>query len=421
MMKASVFYDRVPGQSRGGGRLGVDETGMIVDDWIAHKIGLPPGGKLTRAALEKWQLAKLRETLGLVTAKSAYYREKLGPALCSDSVDSFGSHGTADSLGSTGSTGSLGATGSHGSHGTAGSLGSTGSTGSLGALGSFDTLDDIARLPFTTPDELAEHGAGMVCVPASRVSRIVTLQTTSGTTGAPKRIWFTEADQELMTDYIHHGLPVMTGPGDVFLVLMPCERPGSVGDLVAIGVERIGSRAIRVGVIPPDGSQDEEILSLMRRERVTTGLATAPTAARLAAKSADDPEIKGRMRTILLSAQYISETDKDTIEASWGCKVFEHYGMTEMGLGGAMACEARVGYHPREADLLFEIIDPDAGDVLPEGAYGEVVFTTLTRQATPFIRYRTGDFSRWLPGPCACGSVLKRLDKIGDRAERKAY
>jgi len=340
---------------------------LIVDDWIAKKIGLPRGEKLSRKTLEKWQLEKLRETLFRAFANSAFYREKIAKDI------------------------------------------------------SILSLDDMAKLPFTTPEELAEKGSSMVCVPASEVSRIVTIQTTSGTTGPSKRIWFTEADQELMTDYIHHGLPVMTGPRDVFIVLMPCERPGSVGDLVAIGVERIGSRAIRVGTIPTDGSRDEEILGLMRRENVTTGLATAPTAARLAAKSAADPVISNNMRSVLLSAQYISEKDKACIENFWDCDVYEHYGMTETGLGGAMACGVRVGYHPREADILFEIIDPETGIVLPEGEAGEIVFTTLTREAMPLIRYRTGDFSRWLPGPCPCGSVLKRLDKVGDRAERKGY
>ena len=342
---------------------------MVVDDWIAKKIGLAAGERLSRETLEAWQLAKLRETIERVIAHSSFYQEKFGS----------------------------------------------------GTIASIDLLDDISKLPFTTQEELAGQGSLMVCVPASAVSRIVTMQATSGTTGPPKRVWFTEADQELMTDYIHHGLPVMTGPDDVFLVLMPCERPGSVGDLVATGVERIGSRTFRIGAIPPDGSRDEEVLALMRSEGVTTGLATAPTAARLAAKSAADREISGNMHTILLSAQYISETDKETIENSWGCEVFEHYGMTEMGLGGAMACGMREGYHPREADLLFEIIDPGTGEVLPKGVTGEIVFTTLTRQAMPLIRYRTGDFSRWLPDPCACGSVLKRLDKVGDRAERKAY
>ena len=347
---------------------------MIVDDWIANKIWPDRGKALTREALEAWQLCKLLETMKHVLGNSSFYREKYGVRDRSDA-----------------------------------------------AVLSINSLNDISKLPFSTPDELAALGPRMVCVPASAVSRIVTLQATSGTTGAPKRVWFTEEDQELMTDYIHHGLPVMTGPGDVFLVLMPCERPGSVGDLVAEGVERIGSRAVRFGPVPKDGSRDEEVFRVMREEGVTTGLATAPTAARLAAKSASEDKIRNNMKTILLSAQYVSDNDKRIIEDSWNCKVYEHYGMTEMGLGGAMACEAREGYHPREADILFEIIDPDTGTVLPEGEYGEIVFTTLTRKAMPLIRYRTGDFSRWMTGECSCGSVLKRLGKVSDRNERKMY
>ena len=342
---------------------------MIVDDWIARKIGMPDGRNLTRSALEAWQFRKLRETVAYVCVKSPFYRNHLSVFVKS---------------------------------------------------GNLSSLDCVENLPFTTSDDLTSAGTSMVCVSASEVGRIVTLPTT-GTTGAPKRVWFTEEDQELMTDYIRHGLQVMTGPNDVFLVLMPCQRPGSVGDLVAIGVQRIGSRPLRVGAISPDGSRDEEILDLMRRENVTTGLATVHTAARLAKKSKGDAAIKKNMRTILLSAQYVSDDEKATIEQTWDCKVYEHYGMTEMGLGGAMACEARTGYHPREADLLFEIMDPTTGKTLPDGEYGEIVFTTLTRRAMPLIRYRTGDFSRWLSGVCACGSVLKRLDKVGDRVERKAY
>ena len=386
---------------------------MMVDDWISGKIGLPPGEKLTRGALEAWQLARLRETFDLALAHSSFYREKFRGArsLPDDLYD--GSNMKAIAMLERFGMSSIQ------TPRTLKKL-SNDLIDSLGVL-PLDSFDDFRSLPFTTPDELAGQGTRMVCVSASEISRIVTLQQTSGTTGAPKRVFFTEDDQELMVDYIHHGLPVMTGPDDVFLVLMPCERPGSVGDLVAIGVERIGSRAIRVGPIPPDGSRDDEVLDLMRREGVSSGLATATTAARLAAKSAGDAVIRGSMRSILLSAQHISEANKTIIEESWGCEVYEHYGMTEMGLGGAMACETRVGYHPREADLLFEVVDPATGEVLPEGEYGEIVFTTLTRRAMPLIRYRTADFSRWLTEPCPCGSILKRLDKVGDRAERKAY
>jgi phenylacetate-coenzyme A ligase PaaK-like adenylate-forming protein len=411
---------------------------LYVDDWIAGKIGLPPGAVLDRASLEAWQLARLRETVARVLTNSSFYRERFASIL-----------------------------------GTAGILRTDRSDERANPMSSdapnadcisdavsvyLASLNDLSKLPFTTPDDLAAQGSRMVCVSARDVNRIVTLQplATTGTTGDPKRVWFTEADQELMTDYIHHGLPVMTGPDDVFLILMPCERPGSVGDLVALGVERIGSRAVRIGAIPADGSRDEDVLKIIQTEGVTTGLMTASTAARLARKSVDrmmnpgcgtdadcrpkskmmksaglmadhgcstdaDCRPQSKMRTVLLSAQFVSGEDLEAIETCWNCKAYEHYGMTEMGLGGAMACEVREGYHPREADLLFEIIDPDTGAVLPDGEYGEVVFTTLTRQAMPLIRYRTGDYSRFLPTPCRCGSVLKRLDKVGDRPERKPY
>jgi len=345
---------------------------LIVDDWIARKIGLPDGAALSRRTLENWQAQKLRETLTFVMERSAFHRERLA-----------GLNPETEIL----------------------------------------SVADIAGLPFSTPRDLTAHGIEMVCVTASDVNRIVTLPT-SGTTDAPKRVYFTEADQEFMIDYVHHGLQIMARPGDVFLVLFPCERPGSVGDLVGKGVERIGARCVYVGPIPLDGSRDMEVLAVMRREGVTTGVATAATAARLARKSVETAffnDIRDKLRTFLLSAQYAADTDICAIEDLWNCLTYEHYGMTEMGLGGAMACPERVGYHPREADILFEIINPDTGEVLPEGEYGEIVFTTLTRAAMPFIRYRTGDRSRMLPGRCPCGSILKRLDKVGCRAELKAY
>jgi len=332
---------------------------MFIDDWIARKIGLPIGETLTRDALEKYQLEKLNETLEYVYKSSPFYREKLKGKYNAPLL----------------------------------------------------SLAEIAALPFTTPDELKERGEEMLCLPLSQIDRIVTLPT-SGSTGAQKRVYFTEADQELMTDYIANGLPIMTGKDDTFIVLVPCDAPGSVGRLVAEGVERIGSRAIMAGAVPKDGSQDKEILKLMASEGVTTGFATPSTAARLAQKSREfglAETLKQNIRTFLLSAEYVLDADKELIEQIWNCKTFEHYGMTEMGLGGAMACEYHEGYHIREADLLFEIVA------------GEIVFTTLTRKAMPLVRYKTGDFSRFLDEPCPCGSILKRIAKVGDRNEHKAY
>jgi phenylacetate-CoA ligase len=93
--------------------------------------------------------------------------------------------------------------------------------------------------------------------------------------------------------------------------------------------------------------------------------------------------------------------------------------MTEMGLGGGVDCQAKRGYHLREADMFFEIVDPETGLPVAEGESGEVVFTTLTRRGMPLIRYRTGDISRFIPGECACGTCLKTLEPIRFRAAGK--
>jgi phenylacetate-coenzyme A ligase PaaK-like adenylate-forming protein len=118
---------------------------------------------------------------------------------------------------------------------------------------------------------------------------------------------------------------------------------------------------------------------------------------------------------VLLSTDYVPASLVENIQRSWGCRVYQHYGMTEMGYGGGVECDAHAGYHLREADLFVEIIDPARGRVMPEGMSGEVVFTTLSRRAMPLIRYRTGDMARFIPEACPCGSPLPRLDKVRGR------
>ncbi len=105
----------------------------------------------------------------------------------------------------------------------------------------------------------------------------------------------------------------------------------------------------------------------------------------------------------------------EELQQTWGCPVYSHYATTEMGFGAALECQARDGYHLREADLYFEIVDPDTGQLQPPGELGEIVFTTLTRAGMPLIRYRTGDLARFLTEPCPCGTVLRRLEKVRGR------
>ena len=106
------------------------------------------------------------------------------------------------------------------------------------------------------------------------------------------------------------------------------------------------------------------------------------------------------------------------MQSIWNCDVHTHYGLTEMGLGVAVECHAHNGYHFNEVDLLLEVVDPKTGEVIKDGREGELVFTTLSREGTPLIRYRTHDISRLITEPCPCGATtLLKFGKVTRRLE----
>jgi pyruvate-formate lyase-activating enzyme len=159
----------------------------------------------------------------------------------------------------------------------------------------------------------------------------------------------------------------------------------------------------------------DETLAVLERTgaSVVVGIPTQVLA--LAHRSAARGRPVRSVRSVLLSADHVPGAVVRAVEALWRCRVFAHYGSTEMGLGGGVECAAGGGYHLREADLLFEVVSPQTGLPVAVGEVGEVVFTTLTRAGMPLVRYRTGDMSRFLPDPCACGARLRRLAPVGTR------
>ena len=124
-----------------------------------------------------------------------------------------------------------------------------------------------------------------------------------------------------------------------------------------------------------------------------------------------------RPKSVLLAADYIPQSIIDSIKEIWKCSVFSHYGHTEFGFGCAVDCAFHCGLHTRDADLIFEIINPKTGKPAIEGENGEIVITTLSNEAMPLIRYRTGDVSRFVNTPCKCGCELPRLARIEGRIE----
>ncbi|MBN1261690.1 MAG: phenylacetate--CoA ligase family protein [Anaerolineae bacterium] len=324
-----------------------------LEPWIAHKIGIP--GALNRAALEAYQLAALRETLTWAREHSAFYRAHLA-------------HTPARLAG----------------------------------------FEDLSALPFTTAADIREDPLRFVCVSQGDIARVVTLDT-SGTTGQPKRIYFTAGDQALTVDFFQVGMSTFTRSGDRVLILLPCARPGSVGDLLATALDRLGAEGIRRGPVR-DVAETLEILARTQ----ATGLVGIPAQVLALARNPAQPR-KLALRFALLTTDHVPRSVVAAVEEAWDCTVYNHYGMTEMGLGGGVDCTVRRGYHLREADLFVETVDPESGAPASPGEVGEIVFTTLTRQGMPLIRYRTGDVGRFLPGACPCGTALKTLAHVTHR------
>ncbi|MDR3561570.1 MAG: AMP-binding protein [Negativicutes bacterium] len=270
---------------------------------------------------------------------------------------------------------------------------------------------DLRRFPFTTAEDIRRQGLQFLCVSQGDISRVVTLAT-SGTTGAAKRLYFTPADQERTIDFFQYGMAAFTEAGDRVLILLPGERTGSVGNLLAIALTRLGAVPVPHGVVRslPDA------LAVLTAQKIDS-LVGIPSQVLALARYAEVAKKAFHLKNVLLSTDHVPRAIVSELKKAWDCDVFEHYGMTEMGLGGGTDCAAHSGYHLHEADFYFEIVDPLTGEVLPPGQEGEVVITTLTRQGMPLIRYRTGDISRLLVEPCGCGSILKRLAPITERID----
>ncbi|MDN5352722.1 MAG: hypothetical protein PWQ12_1643 [Clostridiales bacterium] len=271
------------------------------------------------------------------------------------------------------------------------------------------TFEDFSALPFTSAKDIAEDSEAFLCVPQRSVSRVVTLYT-SGTTGREKRIFFTDSDLERTVDFFDYGMRCLTNASDRVLILLPGPSYGTIGHLLKKALARTGTYSEIHGVL-----QDPEETAKAIVEQSITCLVGIPI--QILYLSRLKPEVFKQIDKVLLSTDYIPEVLTRELKEKFNCRVYNHYGMTEMGYGGGVECEALDGCHMREQDLYFEIVDPVTGVVLPDGVYGEVVFTTLNREAMPLIRYRTGDIGAFSDKPCLCGTQLRTLKKILGRFE----
>jgi len=271
-------------------------------------------------------------------------------------------------------------------------------------------MENLTELPLTGEDDLRSHGSQMVCVSQDAVVRIITLQS-SGTTGHPKRLHFTDADLQRTLDFFHHGMLSLVDPGQTVAILLPGATPDSTGHMLAQALQRMKVAAAILGLV-----NDPALAARTLHELQPDVLVGFPVQLLAIARMATSLKLQlGPIRSVLLCSDYIPESLSSQLAKLLACEIFSHYGTVETGLGGGVDCGAHCGLHVRETDLLFEIIDPKTTNPLAIGQWGEIVVTTITRTGMPLIRYRTGDRGRLLPDPCPCGSHIRRLDRVFGR------
>ncbi|MBN1570637.1 MAG: phenylacetate--CoA ligase family protein [Acidobacteria bacterium] len=273
---------------------------------------------------------------------------------------------------------------------------------------------DLAMLPFTEAHHLAEAPYRFLCTSQAEVARLYTF-ITSGTTGPKKKVFWTQGDLERITDFMAAGIGTVADADDAVLVMLPDGRPNSQADLLCKGVRKLGATPVFANI--DLGAQ--ELFKLIEEWRCSVIFGYTRNLFRLSKELQLQGDLRNKgVKVLFLASEYLPAAMRRELEHIWDCEVRTHYGLTEMGLGVAVECEVCNGYHFNEADLLLEVVDPRTGDPVPEGEEGELVFTTLNREAMPLIRYRTSDLSSILPGPCPCGALsLQRFDKVKKRLE----
>jgi len=275
------------------------------------------------------------------------------------------------------------------------------------------TLKDIRMLPFTTKEDLREnYPFGMFAVPRKEIVRI---HASSGTTGKPTVVGYTRRDLETWAELVAR-MVYEAGARAEDTVQISFGYGLFTGALgLHYGLERIGA-----SVVPVSSGNTKRQIMLME-DFGTTALVSTPSYAlymgEVAREMGIDPSSLP-LRLGLFGSEGWTEEMRREIEKCWNCFATDNYGLSEvMGPGVSGECREREGMHIAEDHFLVEIIDPETKEPLDYGCEGELVITTLTREAMPIIRYRTKDITSINPEPCRCGRTNARMAKVSGRTD----
>jgi phenylacetate-CoA ligase len=279
--------------------------------------------------------------------------------------------------------------------------------------GEIRSLADLARLPFTVKDDFRQtYPYGLLAVPMEDVIRV---HASSGTTGKPTVVAYTRQDVDTWSEVMARTLMAGgVGPSDVVHNAYGYGLfTGGLG--FHYGAERVGA-----AVVPMSGGfTDRQLMAL--RDLGATVLCCTPSYALHLAEAIDEAGLKPRdlkLRVGFFGAEPWTEAMREALETRLNIMAINIYGLSEViGPGVSVECPERDGMHVAEDHFLPEIVDPATLTPVPEGTVGELVFTTLTKEALPLLRYRTRDLTSMTAAPCRCGRTLRRIGRIMGRTD----
>ena len=277
-------------------------------------------------------------------------------------------------------------------------------------------IDDIVKLPYTTKDDLRDtYPFGLFAAPHSDIVRI---HASSGTTGKPTVVGYTEGDLDTWTECVAR--IACAGGAEPTDVAQICFGYGMFTGALGLhyGLERIGA-----AIVPSSTGNSEKQIMYMKDFGTTLLVATPSYALRLAEVAREmgvDPRKDLKVKIGLVGSELLTDAMRDEMHKVWGedMLVTSNYGMSElMGPGVSGECEHICGMHINEDFFIPEIINPETGEVLPAGEWGELVITCIKKEALPLIRYRTKDISRLHYERCKCGRTTCRMENLTGRSD----
>lgn len=276
-----------------------------------------------------------------------------------------------------------------------------------------NSLSDLAKIPFTTKEDIRQnYPYGMFAVPMDDVVRI---HASSGTTGKPTVVGYTKNDLDMWSDCMAR--LIMAGgvtKADIVQVSFGYGLfTGAFG--LHYGLEKLGC-----AVVPMSSGNTEKQIAIMKDFLTTAVVSTPSYALHLAEVMEEMGYTKDdlKLKYGLFGAEASTEEMRAELEDKLGIIATENYGMSELiGPGVAGECIYKCGMHINDDHFIVETINPDTGELLPDGEKGELVITPISKEAFPILRYRTRDIARLLPEKCQCGRTSKRIEKIKGRSD----